>query len=317
MSTGTSIDLHGQISAVEADPRAVRRLAEIYHHSLAERLAARIPVSFGADPSRVTWLHPRVVRAVRVAERDPERFAPMIGDVLAGLAAGAGTPPPREHLPGGDAGSWYLEDLAGLASDVRKVDDSYGLRPAAGSVERYTAWVEEAAGILARVWPQAAVELDALVRVVVYVEGAGFRSATLRGSFGAVYAGTGFLDGVPACFEMLLHEAGHHSLYLRNAFQVFVTNAAEVASHPLRPDPRPIGGIVHAAHVLCRMTTGLAKWSREPDAPAEARARRDDAFDRFSRTLGVLRERARWTPAGERYFAGLLAREAALAGRAS
>lgn len=309
MSTGTSIDLHGQITLFEADPRAVRRLTEIYSHDLAQKLCAHLGV--GCPPIR--WLHPRTVRAARAVNRAGADQASLdVSEIMSDLERGRLTVPPREHLAAGTRQAWCHEGLASLARDVGKVDDSYTLGPAEGPIAPVRARVEEAAGVLGRVWPEAAAELDTLVRVIVYVDGAGFRSATLREMFGAVYAGVGFLDSVPACFEMLLHEAGHHSLYLRNAFTVFVTNTAEVATHPLRPDPRPIGGIAHAAHVLARMATGLDRWCREPGAPEEARRRREDALDRLSQTLRVLGDRARWTPAGERYFAELLARETAL-----
>ncbi|WP_225837715.1 hypothetical protein [Streptomyces sp. NK08204] len=37
------------------------------------------------------------------------------------------------------------------------------------------------------------------------------------------------------------------------------TNGDAMVTHPLRPEPRPVAGAVHAAHVLARMTYGLAR----------------------------------------------------------
>ena len=127
-------------------------------------------------------------------------------------------------------------------------------------------------------------------------------------------------QGYDPAFSRRLGEAGFLGLTLpkryggheRGPFARFVVNGADMAGHPLRADPRPVSGVVHSAHALARMATGLTRWANEPDAPDEVLHRRDVAVRDLSEALDTLAGKAEWTAAGEKYFAALRACEKAL-----
>lgn len=104
---------------------------------------------------------------------------------------------------------------------------------------------------------------------------------------------------------MLLHECGHHSLFLRTLFARHLQNPRDPASHPLRPDPRPVEGALHAAFALARITVGLRRLRRRfgDDGSIGGRLRRN--VDKLDATLVTLDEVAVWTPIGMRLFEDL------------
>lgn len=288
----------GTMSLVRSHQRAVFGLLEPY-------------LKDGREPS---CLHPGLVweaTQAAAAEGNSERLA----ELIRGLDT-AGLMPPLEHLAR-DAPlhpDWCRWGIRQLQTDIRRTrgtDDAVFSTP---DMKEGVARLEDARETLRRVWPEAALEMDLLVRVIVYVQGGAFRSATLRQTFGAIYLGTASVESEPAAFEALLHETGHHSLYLRNHFETFVTNGDAMVSHALRPDPRPVAGAVHAAHVLARMTCGLSRWAMEPSAPPEVSERRDQALRRFQVTIAALESVAEWTERGRLYFDDLLKWERELAG---
>jgi hypothetical protein len=289
MSTITTTDLHSQLSSFEIDPALTECLARIRCRTVAQRLWASDDGLAGDSRRDVVWLHPRDVWT---------KAAPP-------PAARIGQHPALEHLPGPQLESWCAESVATLERDVKRVDPSQSLTLSERLTARSRAKVEQALAVLRRLWPEAAYESHLLVRAIVYVDSELFRSATLNAAFGAIYAGRSSLTSVPAAFEMLLHETGHHALYLRTFFDRLVTNGTHLASHPLRPDPRPISGVLHSAHVLARMATGLTRWAQESGAPQETGERADQAVERLAQSLDVLEHEARWTERGEVFFANL------------
>jgi HEXXH motif-containing protein len=219
--------------------------------------------------------------------------------------------PPLEHvaLDASTYPEWCRWGLDQLLTDIQRTSGAGTAEFEAPNMKEGIENLEAARETLRRVWPEAALETDLLIRVVVYVQGGAFRSATLRPTFGAVYLGTASVESPAAAFEALLHETGHHALYLRNYFETFVTNGDAMVSHPLRPDPRPVTGAVHAAHVLARMTYGLARWADEGAAPSEVSERRDHALRLLQGTIAALKPVAEWTDRGRLYFDDLLSWE--------
>ncbi|MFF6994618.1 HEXXH motif-containing putative peptide modification protein [Streptomyces sp. NPDC008313] len=216
--------------------------------------------------------------------------------------------PALEHIEGGTPScpDWCRHGIEELLTDVQRVTGAYDDAFGAPNMKEATEHLESARETLRRVWPEAALETDLLIRVIVYVRAGPFRSATLRQTFGAIYLGTESVESTAAAFEALLHETGHHSLYLRNTFETFLTNGDTMVTHSLRPEPRPVAGAVHAAHVLARMTYGLTRWAAEETAPPEVSERRDNALDRLQRTIEALKPAAEWTDRGRSYFDDLL-----------
>jgi HEXXH motif-containing protein len=107
--------------------------------------------------------------------------------------------------------------------------------------------------------------------------------------------------------EGLAHESGHAVLFGMTMGAPLVLNPPdERHPSPLRHDPRPMDGIVHATWVLARMHLametllaqgGLAAAEREEARAALARIRRD-----FADGLAVTDAHARFTPDGARAF---------------
>lgn len=287
----------GTMSLVRSHQRAVFGLLEPY-----------------LEEGQPSCLHPGLVwesTQTSAAGVDSERMA----DLIRSLGT-AGLMPPLEHLaldaplyP--DWCRWGIHQLLTDIQRTRGTDDTVFGTP---DTKEGVAHLEGAREVLRRVWPEAALEMDLLIRVIVYVQGGAFRSATLRQTFGAIYLGTASVESTPAAFEALLHETGHHALYLRNHFETFVTNGDALMSHALRPDPRPVAGAVHAAHVLARMTYGLTRWASEPTAPPEVSERRDQALQRLQATIAALEPVAEWTERGRLYFDDLLKWEQELTG---
>ncbi|PPK65232.1 HEXXH motif-containing putative peptide modification protein [Actinokineospora auranticolor] len=299
--------LRNQLTSFEINQNATAALATVYHRRLGRRLWARLAEQ-GTPPGgpdgwrRLTWLHPSVVRMVTVGPVDAGALGAGTYTVVGGPAR-----PPLEHLPERDGVPWLEESVRYLEHDIRAVDDAQSLTLSRRLARSARPHVDQAVEVLARVWPAAAREFRTLVRSIVYVDGTVFRSATVEQTYGAIYAAPRSLGSVAAAFEMLLHETGHHALYLRNSFGPFVLNGAALASHPLRPDPRPIFGVLHSAHVLARMATGLHRWTAEADAPDEAHERRERALGNLAQSLDILDRQAEWTAQGADYFTDLRA----------
>ncbi|MEV5595303.1 HEXXH motif-containing putative peptide modification protein [Streptomyces sp. NPDC052496] len=274
-------------------------LVRSYRRDIFQRLAPHFPE--GRTPP---CLHPGLVwEAARPTMLDPVRVA----DLARSLAT-AGFMPPLEHVTLDESAlpDWCRWGADQLLADVQRTSGTGDADFSTPDMTEGIAHLESAREILRRVWPEAALETDLLIRVIVYVQGGAFRSATLRPTFGALYLGTTSVESPAAAFEALLHETGHHALYLRNHFEPYVTNGDVMVSHPLRPDPRPVAGAVHAAHVLARMAYGLTRWAAEPTAPSEAAERRDGALHRLRGTIEALEPVAAWTDGGRQYFDDLL-----------
>jgi HEXXH motif-containing protein len=313
-------DLFDQVTTFDIDPQRTGRLARIYYRSLANLVWARLPElrprpATPGDGAAIRWLHPRTVFAALTigVSLDPEDFRGQASSHT-DLTDPRSVVPEVEHLTGHVGEAWCDAALDKLTVARAEVGARQPIALAAELATERRERFDEALQVLGRVWPQAAAEFRLLIRCMVYIEGFEFGSATLQESFGAVYAGLGELNSVTSALEMILHETAHHSLSLRNAFEEFVLNGSQLVSHPLRADPRPIFGTLHAAQVLARITTGLTRWCDEPAAPDEARLDLAEMTAKLDATLGVLREKTQWTPAGARFFSTLAGCRPDLAG---
>ena len=112
-----------------------------------------------------------------------------------------------------------------------------------------------------------------------------------------------------AVAEVLAHESGHSVLFGLTREQVLANNPdEELYPSPLRVDPRPMDGIIHATYVSARMA-----WSMESLAasgclsPSEQLAAEQAAADdrrRFHAGLSTVREYAQLTPLGQKVIEG-------------
>jgi hypothetical protein len=313
-------DLYGQVTTFEIDPQRTARLAAVYYRSLARRLWSKLPELSAERPDgarQVRWMHPRTVFAALTlgTDRGPAEFRlnrPEYPELFEPESA-----VPKVTLFTGIEETWCRDSLGRLTGARSEVGANQPIRLVSELPAGLRQNFDDAIEVLFRVWPEAAVEFCLLIRCMVYVEGLEFGSATLPETFGAIYADTAELKSVPSAFEMLLHETAHHSLCVKNSYERFVLNELDLVSHPLRTDPRPIEGTLHAALVLTRITSGLTRWCREPGVPDEARLDLADMTAKLAATLDVLEEKTQWTPAGAEFFATLQAWRSGLAGNAA
>ena len=173
------------------------------------------------------------------------------------------------------------------------------------------AWAErrvlQSADLIGEVWPEAAAEINRLVRDVVILTGNSFESSMARETFGAIFVCPQPHWLVAYYVEVLLHETAHHSFAIKSTISDFLKNPGVLAQSPFRRDPRPLGLVLDAAFVLARSAHGIARLLESRRCPQ----RRDTARfllrwrEKFSRALLTLSRSAHWTPSGERLFKSL------------
>lgn len=116
-----------------------------------------------------------------------------------------------------------------------------------------TAWVDalrEAHGLIAEYLPGLAAEMRQLLRLVVPVGWHEERhfSASYEEAVGSVYL---TLHPNPMTLaEALIHEFQHNKLYAVLAFDPLLVDGDATYRSPLRPDPRPLRGVLFAVHAF-------------------------------------------------------------------
>lgn len=202
----------------------------------------------------------------------------------------------------------------------RLVDDdpdfAAALQPlAAADVRSSFARVIEGLKLLDAAEPELAGEIRALVREVVLVGAspevdASFNGASCFHLWGALFLNASAHPTRVEMVEALAHESGHALLFGFSLGETLVRNdpAARFAS-PLRSDPRPMDGIVHATYVLGRMHYAMAQLvtsnlltDEERRFAAAARARHARGY---AEGLQVIDEHALWKPPGEAAIASV------------
>ena len=215
------------------------------------------------------------------------------------------------------------EDLgAGQAERyVRLIDDDpdrkYQIEPLCSRYQEAFSTVSAALTLLEEGAPELAQEIRALVREIVLVtDGGGGAESETRSFDGAstfYLWGAVFLNVADATrldlAQQIAHEAGHLLLFGLMMGQPLTENhRSERYASPLRQDPRPMEGVVHAAFVLARMSYALRRFLRSGALSLEEaeRARQDLAthHDRFFDSLPVIMSYARFRPGGDAIFHG-------------
>jgi hypothetical protein len=171
-------------------------------------------------------------------------------------------------------------------------------------------------GLIRRADAVLAAELDVLLRQTVLTHrltAAGLEPA-LTGASSFYLWGACFINFCDpparlAAATALVHEAAHLLLFGFGLGAPLVTNgdAARYRS-PLRDDPRPMDGIVHAAFVLARMTWCLERLTAAGVlTPEEAEQAADEAARHrqdFATALAIINGHALFTDTGRSAFAG-------------
>lgn len=156
-------------------------------------------------------------------------------------------------------------------------------------------------GVLKRCWPESYAQISELVTHVAWHNAPNHMSSTDPASFGAVYINPHASWPVAQLIETILHESGHLCLMVQQTFDSLITNPNFITDSPLRKDPRPLKGVLHAVYVLSRMIKGYQKVLEANELPTEhAFIKRQLELNSiaFHRGLQTLNEHAELTEEG-------------------
>ena len=256
------------------DPAGARQIDEGVRHRVADGLAAvadalapSLPESHAAldrltDALRTGPVRPAVVAIYSdlvsaIALGD----AGLLGDSLASATALADLASPGAcravtlrdaDLGPGMAASYlrHADDDPDVVLDIAAVDPGT-LVAARTALAAATALVRSAD-------PDLADEVDALIREVVFARagdgGPGFGGATTFYLWGAILLNVEAIGDIQSLAENLVHEAAHARLLGATHAVPMVRNPPDQRfASPLRPDARPMEGIVHANYVIARL----------------------------------------------------------------
>jgi HEXXH motif-containing protein len=286
-----------------ADPQLAAELAATLAFELAalEALDRPLSLSLGrralslvararVSPGRVTFSSGRVESATgaRAIEPDADLFAP-IGDTGIVLALDDSNP------------------LAMLEAHPKKSGNAIDLggKPA----HAWVASLVEALAIVERYLPDLHRELCLFVRQIVPVgfDASAHLSASYREAIGTIYLS--LHPNAMTMTEALIHEFSHNKLNALFEIDDVLENPPDaVYASPVRPDPRPIAGVLLAVHAFVPVARlyELMLEAEDPRAsdPGFARRYRDIATGN-AEGMSVLREHAITTEQGRALLAEL------------
>jgi len=166
--------------------------------------------------------------------------------------------------------------------------------------------VSDAVALLEAGAPELAGELRALVQEVVVVDKPGhwpFGASSFQ-LWGALFLKLKPQATRVEISEQLAHECAHALLFGFGMGQPLVENEVEeLYPSPLRSDPRPMDGVVHATYVIARMyyaaTSLLQSGLLTEEETYDARERIARNARGYVEGVAVVDGNARWTEAGE------------------
>lgn len=192
--------------------------------------------------------------------------------------------------------------------------DITAVEPKAEDFARAAARIAEAMSLLDRGFPEMAAEIrELLFEVVVAAGPTEPGTITFDGSssymlWGAIMLNALGQTNVLDTAQALAHESGHNLLFGFCSNGPLIENDDEEAfAHPLRQDPRPMDGVVHAAYVTARMHQTVERLLRSgvlDDQQKEAALKDLELHRRnFESADEVIRADALLTPVGEQAMA--------------
>jgi len=174
------------------------------------------------------------------------------------------------------------------------------------SVDEWVAVLEPVLDLIERFLPGEFAEMEMLLHEIIPVgyDGTRHLSASYREAVGTIYL---TLHPNPMTMaEAVLHEFQHNKLNVSAYSVEYLTNAFHpLYKSPVRPDPRPLWGILLAVHAFLpitelyrRMRNAGHAWATRPDF--EQRMSEVDLKNHEG--MEMLRAHARFTPAGRGLF---------------
>ncbi len=179
------------------------------------------------------------------------------------------------------------------------------------SVESWCDALREALALVTAHLPVLTPERRLLAQVLVPVGAAAERhfSCTYENAPGATYLSL-HPDPVKMA-EALVHEFQHDKLHAALRLDPLLANGDDDGFRsPVRPDPRPLRGVLLAVHAFVAVATLYAAM-RDAGHPASAHprfaARVAEVDDANREAMAVLRAHGRWTPTGSQLWSELRA----------
>jgi hypothetical protein len=123
--------------------------------------------------------------------------------------------------------------------------------------------LSQALTVLEKTWPEGSFLVNSLIKEIILVNSGDFLSGSFPRFHGYVLLSPKADWEVPHFVEALVHEASHLEFNIRRMLEPFLLNPGAVAYSPIRREPRPLLGILHACFVLCRTTEALSRISHE------------------------------------------------------
>ncbi len=234
-------------------------------------------------------------------ENDELELARSIAKEILGRSASAPlTIAPIDDRPPADEDRYRRLLMAGM---------DYAVAPDPALLASYRQQLAAAFALLDGGFPEMAAEIRALLREIVVAAGPEdpkaltFDGASSYMMWGAVLLNARGQKNVLDSAQALAHESGHNLLFGFSSSGPLVENSDdELFGSPLRRDPRPMDGVIHATYVIARMHQTLNRLlaSGILDAEQNESARKDLALHQQNFEAGdaVVREGGRLTDIG-------------------
>ena len=144
--------------------------------------------------------------------------------------------------------------------------------------------------------------------VLVEKDSEGYFGASSFQLWGALFLKLSATAGRVEIAEQLAHECAHALLFGFSMGKPLVDNEPEeLYPSPLRRDPRPMDGVVHATYVIARMHYALTRLLQSglltEEEAREARQRIERNALGYAEGAAVIEGNARWTDEGRAAFA--------------
>lgn len=306
-------DVHGLLTCAyraigDGDGEAASHRAEAFIFQLLLELALD-----GALPGPVRWPGPPPQGALRsvshrmfcegLGDGTEVRFTPGAVQVLPDSPPGLNEPPSDRFLPVADGMHLALVDNNPI-SDFEAHPDKEGNALDLGDADA-SGWVQSlitSLSVVERYLPELRQEMDLFLQqfIPVGTDEQSHLSASYREMIGAMY-----LTLHPqqmTMTEALIHEYQHSKINVLFHLEAVMDNAYwPLYASPVRPDPRPLHGVLLAAHAFVPVAEMYVRMMAA-EAPE---ARRGGFMDRFRQilakngeALAVLKENAEPTKAG-------------------
>jgi len=182
-------------------------------------------------------------------------------------------------------------------------------QPDAALLQETISRIDAAFELLDRGFPEMADEVRALLSEIVLAAGSTdpkaltFDGVSAYMLWGAVLLNARGQTNVLDTAQALAHESGHNLLFgYCNSGPLIENQDEELFSSPLRQDPRPMDGVVHATYVTARMHQTVSRLLEAGvlDAEQSEAARKDLELHRrnFDSGDAVVKSGAKLTPLG-------------------